>query len=112
MPIRTTCPETYADFGDSRKPRVERDRALGAVGDVDQLGRAAAADLLAEAAGEALERALGDPLLARDLLRGRAEHDQPGSSARRLRISGAKKSRSATSWVGSVSPVASKTRPR
>ena len=65
VPIRTTWPETYADFGESRKRERRGDRRLGALGDVDELDRAAAADLLAERAGEALERALGDPLGAR-----------------------------------------------
>ena len=62
VPIRTTWPETYADLADSRNASVDTTAALGALGDVDQLGGAAAADLLAERAGEALERALGDPL--------------------------------------------------
>ena len=72
--------------GDVRRLRRQqeaqrrRGRALGPVGDVDQLGGAAAADLLAEAAREALEGALGDPLLARDLLRWSAEDDQPGAA--------------------------------
>ena len=50
-------------------------RALGALGDVDELDGAAAADLLAEAAGEALERALGDPLGALEQLGRRADDD-------------------------------------
>ena len=76
-PIRTTWPDTYADLGESRNARRAGDRALGPVGDVHELDGAAAADLLAEAAGEALERALGDPLGAVDLLGRRADHDHP-----------------------------------
>ena len=74
--MRMTCPETYADFGDSRKPRVEPDRALGAVRDVHQLRGAAATDLLAETPGEAFEGALGDQLGALETLRRRADHDE------------------------------------
>ena len=88
VPIRTTWPETYADFGESRNAERRRGRALGAGGDVDQLDGAAAADLLAEAAGEALERALRDPLLARRPAPGACRGRRAASSASRLRISG------------------------
>ena len=54
------------------------ERAVGGGRDVHELDRAAAADLLAERAGEALERPLGDALTGGvRRLRGRAEHDDP-----------------------------------
>ncbi len=74
-PIRTTCPETYADLGESRKASVLVADALGALGDVHELDRAAVADLLAEAAGEALKCALGHALGALDLLGRGADDD-------------------------------------
>ena len=51
------------------------DRPVGGRSDVHELDGAAAADLLAEGAGEALERALGDPLGPGALLGRRADHD-------------------------------------
>ena len=61
-------------------------RRLGPVGDVHQLDGAAPADLLAQAAGEALERALGDPLGPRHLLGRRTEdhHARTGGEAAQL----------------------------
>ncbi len=59
-----------------------RDGCLGSGGDVDELDGGAAADLLAERPGEALERALGDPLGVRSVRSGvRAEDDD--AAARR-----------------------------
>ncbi len=62
-------------LGGEQEAEGAGDRGLGALGDVDELDGAAAADLLAEAAGEALERALRDALGAVDLLGRGAEHD-------------------------------------
>ena len=74
-----TWPSTNADLAERRKRRVDStpDSPVDGVGgDVDQLGGGAALDLLADAAGEAFERALRDLLVdARRLLRRRAEND-------------------------------------
>ena len=67
--------------GDVRRLRRQQegergaDRAVGGRRDVDELDGPAAADLLAERAGEALQRALRDALGARRQLRRRTDHD-------------------------------------
>ena len=78
-PIRTTWPETYARLGGQEEGERRVDRHLGALGDVHELDGAAAADLLAERAGEALQGALRDPLRAGQQLRHGAEHDDPAA---------------------------------
>ena len=47
-PIRTTCPDTYADFGESRNRSVDSSWSSAPGLDVHQLRRRAAADLLAD----------------------------------------------------------------
>ena len=79
-------------WGRAGRPASTSTARLGALGDVDELDGAAAADLLAERAGEALERALGDPL-ARPRPAPAACRARPrAGSVSRLRISGVKKS--------------------
>ena len=108
VPTRMTWPETNADLGDSRKARVEAGGRLGALGDVDQLDGAAAADLLAELRVK--------PSSARCATRSPPSTDSGGvpSTTRRgqvssRRISGVKKWRRAVRSVLLVSPVASNT---
>ena len=64
------------------------DRTLGAVSDVDELDGAALADLLAEAAGEPLECALGDPLGALDLLGRRTDDDDARAGVQAAELGG------------------------
>ena len=63
-------------------------RTLGALGDVDELDGAAPADLLAEAAGEALECALRDPLGALDLLGRRTDDDHARAAGEAAQLGG------------------------
>ena len=62
-------------LGGEQESQRAGDRSLRPGGDVHELDGAAAADLLAEAAGEPLERALRHPLCAPGLLRRRTDHD-------------------------------------
>ena len=66
-------------LGGEEEGQRRGDRPVGGRSDVHELDGAAAADLLAEGAGEALERALGDPLGPGALLGGRADHDHAGA---------------------------------
>ena len=68
VPVRPEPGDLAGDVGglggaEERQRRGER--RLGARRDVDQVDGAAAADLLAQRAGDTLERALGDPLVER-----------------------------------------------
>ena len=81
-PIRTTCPETYADLRREEEAQRRLDTPLGLGRDVDQLGGRALAHLLADRAHEALERPLGDRRRRRRaVLGGRAEHDHAPAAA-------------------------------
>ena len=85
---------------------------FGVGGQVHQLHRGAAPHLLAERAGEALQRALGDPLVdAARLARGWCRRRRRVRDGPRLRSSGVKNSYSAFRPAGSVMPVASNTSP-
>ena len=61
-PTRMTWPGHVRRRPESRKRSVDSMRGLGARRDVDQLGGGAAAELLADRAGEALQGALGGRL--------------------------------------------------
>ena len=104
------------DVGRARREQEAQRRGelvLGADGDVHELHRhAAGAHLLAERAGEALERALRGRGPARARLRrgGGAEHDHP-AAALQAAEPGWKKRCSSTSSVESAIPDASNTRP-
>ncbi len=106
----TTWPETYADLGDRRNASVDSSPP-SRPGDVDQLDGAAAADLLAERAGEAFERPLGDPLGTFDGLGRRAEHHQAGAGLEAAQQR-AEEVTQQNEPDESVMPVASNTSPR
>ncbi len=85
-PIRITWPDTYAERGESRKRSVESISLLGALGHVDQLHRRAAAHLLAERSGEALQRPLRGRLAGRPSSRRGAEHDHAAGPGDALHV--------------------------
>ena len=105
-------PRDVRRLGREQEAQRRGDLVLGAGRDLHELDRAALADLLAEAAGEALEGALGDPLGTGDQLGRRAEDDDPGVWSRGRASAGRRSRAAAPSRSLEVSPVASKTRPR
>ena len=108
-PMRTTCPETYADRGESRKRSVDSIWLLGLRARRRSAGRSPLLDLLADRAHEALERALRDRRRrVEQSSRRSAEHDRPGRRSSPAGSPGEERPGRASSSLETI-PVASNT---